>query len=77
MGNFRKVIAAFRKLDVAILPLTFQKRLIIQKTVYLLQLMGVTFGYDFTFNVRGVYSNELTEDMMALRAKYDAEKKED
>ena len=60
--SFKKVIAAFKVLK-ANPKNDYDGRLLIQKTVCLLQMMGVKFGYKFELNVKGAYSYELAEDM--------------
>lgn len=44
----------------------FSGRLIFQKSIYLLQKMGLKLGYKFTFYTNGVYSAELSQDMYTL-----------
>lgn len=41
---------------------SFRDRLIIQKTVYLLQAFGIYLGYQFHWYLRGPYSPRLTKD---------------
>ena len=45
---------------------TFEGRLRLQKTVYLLQSFGIDLGYYFTWYLRGPYSPELTRDGFKL-----------
>lgn len=45
---------------------SFDKRLTVQKKIYLAQLMGVDLGYRFSWYLRGPYSTRLTEDAFAL-----------
>jgi hypothetical protein len=47
---------------------TFDSRLILQKTVYLVQAARVDLGYTFNWYRRGPYSPDLTNDAFALRA---------
>ena len=44
---------------------SFDERLILQKTIYLLQQMGIHLGYRFSWYLRGLYSRELTADVFA------------
>src|SRR5262245_35544812 len=46
----------------------FDRRLILQKTVYLVQAAGVHLGYSYRWYLRGPYSSELTRDAFALQA---------
>jgi hypothetical protein len=46
----------------------FDDRLILQKTVYLLQAAGVRLGYSFSWYHRGPYSSTLTRDAFAIVA---------
>lgn len=45
--------------------LSFDDRLALQKTVYLLQQMGIHLGYPFSWYLRGPYSRDLTADAFA------------
>jgi len=49
---------------------TFEGRLKLQKTVYLLQSFGVYLGYGFTWYMRGPYLTRLTKDGFALQTIY-------
>lgn len=42
------------------------ERVRLQRTVYLLQIMGLSFGYEFKWFVRGMYSPELARDIKKL-----------
>jgi uncharacterized protein YwgA len=44
---------------------TFDDRLILQKTVYLIQQLGVPLGYSYSWYIRGPYSRDLTADAFA------------
>jgi hypothetical protein len=44
---------------------TFDDRLILQKTVYLVQQFGIPLGYSFSWYLRGPYSRDLTADAFA------------
>jgi uncharacterized protein YwgA len=46
----------------------FNQRLILQKTVYLIQATKVDLGYTFRWYLRGPYSPGLTSDAFALKA---------
>ena len=45
---------------------TFEGRLVLQKTVYLLQSLGLYFGYKFSWYVHGPYSPELTREAFKI-----------
>jgi uncharacterized protein YwgA len=45
---------------------TFDRRLALQKTVYLCQKAGVNLGYPFRWYLRGPYSRELTADAFQI-----------
>ena len=49
---------------------TFKGRLIFQKTVYLLQIMGIFLGYRFNWYIYGPYSPSLTRDGFELAGGY-------
>ncbi len=63
MGELRKVIACIRELDKKMKVDNFQDKLVIQKTVCLLELLGFDMKYGFSMYVRGPYSPALTEDL--------------
>jgi uncharacterized protein YwgA len=44
---------------------SFDQRLTLQKTIYLIQQLGVPLGYHFSWYLRGPYSSELTSDAYA------------
>ena len=44
---------------------SFDQRLALQKTIYLVQQIGVPLGYHFSWYLRGPYSSELTSDAFA------------
>jgi len=46
----------------------FNSRLILQKTVYLLEEAGIRLGYSFSWYLRGPYSPGLTRDLYDLNA---------
>lgn len=45
---------------------SFRARLVLQKTIYLLQAFGIYLGYQFRWYLRGPYSTELTKDAFGL-----------
>jgi len=47
---------------------TFDDRLIIQKTVYMLQAFGLNIGYHFSWYLKGPYSTGLTTDAYNLQS---------
>ncbi len=65
MGELKKVLAYFKELNFIPTVDNFQDKLIIQKTICLLKLMGTDLGYPFSLYVRGPYSPELTTDLYA------------
>jgi len=65
-GSFPKVLAAFKILNFFPNIESFEDRIIIQKTIFLLQLKELDFGYtDYDLFLRGPYSPNLTDDMFA------------
>ena len=50
---------------------TFEDRLKLQKTLYLLQSFGIYLGYDFSWYLRGPYCTSLTINAFALEDIYD------
>ena len=46
---------------------TFDGRLVLQKTIYLLQSFGISLGYQFNWYLHGVYSPGLTRDGFKLK----------
>lgn len=59
----RQQILLAKSLEAACVPLgvkTFIDRLILQKSVYLLQSVGIHMGYRFRWYLRGPYSPEMT-----------------
>lgn len=46
---------------------SFADRSMIQKMIYLTQILGVDLGYRFGWNLRGPYSRALTRDAFVLR----------
>ncbi len=49
----------------------FDQRLVLQKTIYLLQAFGLYLGYPFNWYIRGPYSPKLTRDAYSLLEVYD------
>jgi uncharacterized protein YwgA len=59
----RQQILLAKTLEAAKVPLsvkTFDERLILQKSVYLLQAAGIHMGYRFRWYIRGPYSPDMT-----------------
>jgi uncharacterized protein YwgA len=48
---------------------SFEDKLIIQKTGYIAQIMGIGWNYDYGWYVRGVYSSKLTVDLYDQKGK--------
>ncbi len=46
---------------------TFQDRLILQKTIYLVQTLGVNLGYHYSWYLKGPYSTSLASDGFTIR----------
>lgn len=67
MGNINKVISSFKELGIKPNLDDFQSKLVMQKTVYLLSLMGVKLDFHYGLYVRGCYSPELTEVLYSNR----------
>lgn len=63
MGELKKVLGYLRELGFKPNVDKFQDRLVIQKTVCLLEMMGLDVGYNFSLYVRGPYSPNLTSDL--------------
>jgi uncharacterized protein YwgA len=51
----------------------FDKRLILQKTIYLLQAFGLNVGYAYNWYLRGPYSSELAHTAYDVAENYDPE----
>lgn len=62
-GNLGKAIACFKRLGITPKMSNFQSKLVMQKTIYLLQAMGLKIGYSYGWYVRGNYSPDLTKDL--------------
>jgi len=67
LGGLLKRIGNF---DPSLFQSDFNARLILQKTVYLLEQFGLNIGYDFSWYLRGPYSPSLTRDVYALVKSY-------
>ena len=65
LGQILKRIGNYGEME------TFDDRLILQKTVYLLQAFGVYLGYRFSWYLYGPYSPELASDGYDLIPNYD------
>jgi uncharacterized protein YwgA len=72
MGELNKVLAYLKELKFTPKVDRFQDKLVIQKTVCLLKLMGADLGYPFSLYVRGPYSPALTTDLYANKGMVDA-----
>jgi uncharacterized protein YwgA len=64
LGSILKRIENYDKME------SFEGRLKLQKTVYLMQSFGLNIGYTFSWYIRGPYSSELAKDGYALREIY-------
>ena len=69
--NTEKVIACLKEMGIRPKIAKFRHRIVIQKLVYLLQLKGVEFGFDYGLYVRGPYSPNLTKEIYAKRDKFE------
>ncbi|RLG20354.1 hypothetical protein DRN67_00170 [Candidatus Micrarchaeota archaeon] len=67
-----KVIAAFREMGLKPKLDNFDSRLVMQKAICLLEMMGVDFGYSFSLYVRGAYSPQLTEQLYDHQSELEA-----
>jgi len=63
MERIEKIIACFKEIGFKPKVNEFQDRLVIQKAVCLLDLMGLRPGYKFSLYVKGPYSPDLTKDL--------------
>src|ERR1700693_1170672 len=66
LGSLLKRINNYDKME------TFDGRLKLQKTIYLMQVFDLYIGYDFSWYIRGAYSTQLAKDGFELRAVYDS-----
>jgi len=62
IGGVLRKIGAHANLD------QFRGRLILQKSVYFMQVFGLNFGYDFNWYVYGPYASNLAHDAFANTA---------
>jgi len=69
MGNLNKAITCFSMLGIKPRLDNFQSKLVMQKTIYLLQQMGLNMGFDYGFHIRGTYSPALTAALYDNRKK--------
>ena len=46
---------------------TFDDRLIVQKTIYLVQCLGINLGYHFSWYLKGPYSTSLASDGFSIQ----------
>ena len=65
LGHLVRRIGNYNKME------TFDDRLILQKTIYLMQSFDLYVGYDFSWYIRGPYSTQLTKDGFDLRDQFD------
>lgn len=75
----RQQILLGKALEAAEMPLnvgTFDDRLILQKSVYLLQSAGVHLGYRFRWYLRGPYSPEMTAGAFGIAGEAEAAQQE-
>lgn len=61
--NLNKVIACLKEIGIKPKVDDFQNRLIIQKSIYLLKLKDIDFGFAYNLYVRGPYSPDLTKEI--------------
>jgi uncharacterized protein YwgA len=66
LGSLLKRLGNYDKME------TFEGRLKLQKTIYLMQTFDLYIGYNFSWYIRGPYSIQLAKDGFALRRVYDA-----
>ena len=55
-------------LGVRLRIVSFDDRLILQKTIYLARAAGIDLGYGYSWYLRGPYSSDLTQDAFSLAA---------
>lgn len=61
----------FDKLGLSFNMDTFQDRLILQKSIYLVQSLGTDLGYHFSWYLKGPYSASLATDGFSIRDELD------
>jgi uncharacterized protein YwgA len=64
LGSLLKRIGNYDKME------SFEGRLKLQKTIYLMQAFDLYIGYNFSWYIRGPYSTQLAKDGFALREVY-------
>ncbi len=74
MDRLNKAIACMNELGRKIKVNSFEDKLVLQKTICLLELMGVRIGYSFSLYIRGPYSPDLTEDIYHHREMVESSK---
>ncbi len=63
MKNLDKLICCFKELGFTPDINNFEHRIIIQKVCYLLQLKGISIGFNYGFYIRGPYSPDLAKSI--------------
>ena len=63
MGDLNRTLAYLKELGFKPDVDRFQDKLVIQKTICLLELLGVDLKYRFSLYIRGPYSPDLTNDL--------------
>jgi uncharacterized protein YwgA len=63
VGELKKVIACMKQLERKLRVNDFQDKLVVQKTICLLELLGFDMSYSFSMYIRGPYSPDLTSDL--------------
>jgi len=69
MDRVEKIVSCFKEVGVSLRIDRFENRLIIQKAVFLLELIGMKFDYNFSLYVRGPYSPDLASELYAHEGK--------
>lgn len=72
MDDISKVFALYREIGVTPDTKSFENRIVMQKTICLLKLMGVKMGYQFSMYLRGPYCPALTKDIFAKIGMFNA-----
>lgn len=67
MDRLKKVIACMKEAGKTPKVDSFEDKLVIQKTICLLELMGFKIGYSFSLYIRGPYSPDLTSELYGRR----------
>lgn len=63
MGDLNRLLAFLKEINFKPSLENFEDKLKVQKTVCLLELLGVDLGYPFSLYVRGPYSPSLTKEL--------------